>query len=216
MTRVIVLDPGDGASGTALAGTGRRFVSTVSTSSVRRTREVELEKTIRAVRAGRSLLSPQAHTLLYRARRGAQVALAISEVFGRQSDLESLQARNLSAPLQGGRCRALQGAAVGLCLCRRLSFCAYMLAMLAGEGEPVEDGREPDYLFDTPQVRAEEPDIGAGRALAGASDEVAQLARARAFLRVAIDGLISRKARFTGLASFEARAYPHRPGRFLA
>ncbi|SMD03503.1 AAA family ATPase [Rhizobium sp. RU36D] len=203
VTRVIVLDPGDGASGTALAGTGRRFVSTVSTTSVRRTREVELEKTIRAVKPGDPLLSPQAHTLLYRARRGAQVALAIGEVFARQSDLESLQARNLSAPLQGADAERFKALLSASAYVAAFSFCAYMLAMLAGESEPVEDGREPDYLFDTPQDALKSLVAGLDEALAGAPDELAQVARARAFLRDAVEGLISRKARFTGLASFE-------------
>ena len=42
VTRIVVLDQGEGASGAPIAGTGRRFVSTVSTASVRRTREIEL------------------------------------------------------------------------------------------------------------------------------------------------------------------------------
>ncbi len=37
ITRVVVLEDSSGQSGTALAGTNRRFVSTVSTGSVRRT-----------------------------------------------------------------------------------------------------------------------------------------------------------------------------------
>ena len=31
------------------------------------------------------------------------------------------------------------------------TFAAYLGATLSGEGEPVEDGAEPDFLFDTPQ-----------------------------------------------------------------
>jgi hypothetical protein len=48
VTRVVVMkSPStaqDGSSSTPLAGTGRRFVSTVSTSGMRRTREVELAR----------------------------------------------------------------------------------------------------------------------------------------------------------------------------
>ena len=50
ITRIVVLEDSSGRSQTELAGTGRRFVSTVSTGSVRRTREVELAKTVQAVR----------------------------------------------------------------------------------------------------------------------------------------------------------------------
>src|SRR5690606_41513006 len=57
ITRVVVLEDSSGSSQTELAGTGRRFVSTVSTGSVRRTREVELAKTVRAVRPDDQLMS---------------------------------------------------------------------------------------------------------------------------------------------------------------
>jgi hypothetical protein len=50
VTRVIVMEKQDGKSSTPLAGTSRRFVSTVSTSGMRRTREIELGKTIQAIR----------------------------------------------------------------------------------------------------------------------------------------------------------------------
>ena len=38
VTKLVILESDDGKSGTALAGTGRRFVSTVSTAGARRTR----------------------------------------------------------------------------------------------------------------------------------------------------------------------------------
>ena len=52
VTRIIVMEDDGGRSATALAGTGRRFVSTVSTGSGRRTREVELSKTVASLRPG--------------------------------------------------------------------------------------------------------------------------------------------------------------------
>ena len=45
VTKLVILETDDGKAGTALAGTGRRFVSTVSTGGARRTREVELART---------------------------------------------------------------------------------------------------------------------------------------------------------------------------
>src|SRR5262249_25659681 len=81
ITPVIVLEDSSGQSATALAGTGRRFVSTVSTGSVRKSREVELAKTVAAIHADDPLMGIPQHTLLYRARRGLQIALAISAVF---------------------------------------------------------------------------------------------------------------------------------------
>ena len=54
VTRFVSLDDRRGKSGTEIAGTGRRFVSTVSTGGLRKTREVELAKTIQSVRPRRS------------------------------------------------------------------------------------------------------------------------------------------------------------------
>ena len=81
ITRTVVLEDSAGRSQTELAGTGRRFVSTVSTGSVRRTREIELAKTVQSVRPDDQLLSIPQHTLLYRARRGLAIAMAVADVF---------------------------------------------------------------------------------------------------------------------------------------
>lgn len=205
VTRAVVIDAGDGAgSGTPLAGTGRRFVPTVSTGSVRRTREVELSKTVQAVGGGSDpLMTPQQHAVLYRVRRGIQVALAIADVFARQTDLEQLQARNLSAPLQGedaGRFKSLLSASAYVAA---FSLAAYLLSTLQGEGEPVNDAQEPDFLFDTPQDALKSMVTGLDAAITGSADEATLISRARGFARAAIDGLIGRKARFTGLSVFE-------------
>src|SRR5215207_6688999 len=101
ITRVVVLEDSSGQSSTQIAGTNRRFVSTVSAGSVRKTREVELTKTVASVRPDDQLLSIAQHTLLYRARRGLAIALAVSDVFSRSGELESLQAKNARAPLEG-------------------------------------------------------------------------------------------------------------------
>ena len=101
VTKLVILESDDGRQGAALAGTGRRFVSTVSTAGARRTREVELARTIQSVRAADPLLSPQQHAVLFRSRRGLQVALAVTDAFSRQTDLEGLQARNLASTTAG-------------------------------------------------------------------------------------------------------------------
>jgi len=61
VTRVIVLEASTGLANTALAGTGRRFVSTVSTGGTQRTKEIELAKTVAAVRPTTDALDPAAH-----------------------------------------------------------------------------------------------------------------------------------------------------------
>ncbi len=203
VTKVIILEADDPASKTALAGTGRRFVSTVSTGGQRRTREVELAKTIQAVRTSDPLMSPGQHALLYRSRRGLQVALAVADVFARQTNLEGLQSRNATAPLAGDDAAQFKALLSASAYVAAFTFAAYLGATLAGEGEPVEDGAEPDFLFDTPQDALKSLVSALDKTIAGAPDDVALTSRARAFARVAIEGLIGRKARFTGLSSFE-------------
>ncbi|CAN7305137.1 AAA family ATPase [Pararhizobium sp. LjRoot235] len=203
VTKVIILEADGPSAGTAVAGTGRRFVSTVSTGGQRRTREVELTKTIQSVRAGDPLMSPGQHALLYRSRRGLQVALAVADVFARQTNLESLQSRNATAPLSGDDASHFKALLSASAYVAAFTFAAYLGATLAGEGEPVEDGSEPDFLFDTPQDALKSMISALDRSIAGAPDDVALTSRARAFARVAIEGLIGRKARFTGLSSFE-------------
>ena len=204
VTKMVMLENDSGAPGTALAGTGRRFVSTVSTSGARRTREVSLAGVIQSIRSGDQMLSPNQHALLYRARRGTMIGLAVADVFARQTNLEGLQARNATAPLQGpdaDNFKALLSAAAYI---TAFALSAYLTTTLPGEGEPGEDVDEPDYLFDTPQDAAKSVIAGLERAIQGSPDDTAMISRARAFARVAIEGLISRKARFTGLAAFES------------
>ena len=203
VTKVIILEADDPASKTALAGTGRRFVSTVSTGGQRRTREVELAKTIQAVRTSDPLMSPGQHALLYRARRGLQVALAVADVFARQTNLEGLQSRNATAPLSGDNAAQFKALLSASAYVAAFTFAAYLGATLVGEGEPVEDGAEPDFLFDTPQDALKSMVSALDKTIAGAPDDAALTSRARAFARVAIEGLIGRKARFIGLSSFE-------------
>ncbi len=68
------------------------------------------------------------------------------------------------------------------------SFAAYLSSTTAGEGEPVEDVGEPDYLFDTPQDAVKSMIAGLERALSGAPDDLSLLSRARAFARDASPG----------------------------
>ncbi|WP_439624417.1 AAA family ATPase [Shinella sp.] len=203
VTKLVILESEDGKSGTTLAGTGRRFVSTVSTAGTRRTREVELAKTIQSVRAADPLLSPQQHAVLFRSRRGLQVALAVTDAFSRQTNLEGLQSRNLASPLAGDEANQFKALLAASAYIAAFTFAAYLGSTLPGEGEPVEDGGEPDYLFDTPQDALKSMIAGLEHTIAGAPDDAALISRARAFSRVAIEGLISRRARFTGLAGFE-------------
>ncbi len=203
VTRVVVLEDAGRESGTALAGTNRRFVSTVAPGAVRKTREVELAKTIAAVRPGDQLLSIAQHTLLYRTRRGLAVALAIVDAFARATDLESLSARNARAPLEGEDASAFRKLLNASAYVAAFAFASFIQQTIEADGEAANDVAEPGYLFDTPMDALKTLLAGLDTALSGASDDQTLLSRARAFSRVALDGLLARKGRFDGIAAFE-------------
>ncbi|PWK63839.1 AAA family ATPase [Aminobacter sp. AP02] len=203
ITRIVVLEDSSGQSGTALAGTNRRFVSTVSTGSIRKTREVELQKTVTAVRPDDQLMSIPQHTLLFRARRGIAVALAVSDVFSRSTDLEALQAKNARAPLEGDEASHFKKLLSASAYVAAFSLASYLAQLIDSDGEAPNDVAEPDFLFDTPQDAVKSIVSGLDRALAGAKDDAGLLTRARAFARVTIEGLLQRKGRFDGLGAFE-------------
>jgi hypothetical protein len=203
ITRIVVLEDSSRESGTALAGTGRRFVSTVSAGSVRKTREVELSKTVAAVRPDDQLLSIAQHTLLYRARRGIAIALAVADVFSRAGELESLQAKNARAPLEGDDASRFKKLLSASAYVSAFAFASYLLQLIDSDGEAPNDVKEPDFLFDTPQDALKSMVAGLDAALGGTKADADLALRARSFARVAIDGLLTRKGRFDGLGAFE-------------
>lgn len=203
VTRFVSLETSEGQSGTEIAGTGRRFVSTVSTGGLRKTREVEFAKTVQSVRADDPMLSIAQHTLLFRARRGVAIALAVADVFGRQSDFESLMARNASAPLQGEEASHFKRLLSAASYIAAFSLSAYLAQLIEADGEPANDIAEPDFLFDTSQDALKSVIAGLDRAISGVKDEQTMLARAKAFAALSIDGLLQRKGRFEGLGRFD-------------
>ncbi|TPN82498.1 ATP-binding protein [Mesorhizobium sp. CU2] len=203
ITRIVVLEDPARESGTALAGTNRRFVSTVSVGSVRRTREVELTKTVAAIHPDDQLMTIAQHTLLYRARRGLAIALAISDVFAEGSDLESLQAKNARAPLEGDEAATFKKLLSASAYVSAFSLASYLFQLVDSDGEAPNDIPEPDFLFDTPQDAVKSIVAGLDKAIAGSKDDTDLTTRARAFARVAIDGLLARKGRFDGIGPFE-------------
>jgi hypothetical protein len=203
VTRVIVLEASTGLSNTALAGTGRRFVSTVATGSVQRTKEVELAKTVAAVRPDDQMLSILQHTLLYRARRGLSISLAVADVFARGNELEALQAKNARAPLEGEDASNFKKLIHASAYVSAFSFASYLAQTIEADGEPPNDIAEPNLLFDTAQDALKSLVAGLDAAIAGSKDDRDMMARAKQFARVAIEGLLTRKGRFDGLGAFE-------------
>ena len=203
VTRFVVLEDGSNRSQTELAGTGRRFVSTVSTGALRRTREVEFLKTVQAVRPDDALLSIAQHTLVYRARRGLAVALAASDIFAKSTALEDLQAKNTRSPLEGDDVAQYKRLLSAAAYVAAFTFASYLLQTIESEGEAPGDIAEPDFVFDTQQDALKALLSGLDRALQGVKDESDLAPRTRAYATLAIEGLLSRKSRFDGLGAFE-------------
>ena len=203
ITRIVVLEDSSGRSATELAGTGRRFVSTVSTGSVRRTREVELTKTAQSIRPDDQLMSIPQHSMLYRARRGLSVALAVGDVFAKSTALEDLQAKNVRSPLEGDDVATYKRLMSAAAYVAAFTFASYLLQTIESDAEAPGDVQEPEYVFDTQQDSLKALIGGLDAALRGAPDDLDLLTRTRAFATVALEGLLQRKSRFDALGAFE-------------
>ncbi len=203
VTRFALIEADGAPSSAPIAGTGRRFVPTVSTAGVRRTRDVELTATVQAVHAADPLLSPAGHMLVYRTRRGAQVALAVADVFARQTVLEGLQARNLAAPLAGADAVQFKAYLAAAGFVAAFTLTAYLQATLPPEEGEGIDVNAPDFLFETPQDGLKSIVAGLARAISGSADDKAMAARARAYLALTQEELLARKSRFPESAAFE-------------
>ncbi len=143
------------------------------------------------------------HTLLFRARRGIAIALAVADVFARGTDLESLQAKNTRAPLEGEDAAHFKKLLSASAYVSAFAFASYLWQLIDSDGEAPNDIAEPNFLFDTAQDAIKSVVAGLDHALVGAKDDADLATRAKAFARVAIDGLLTRKGRFDGLGAFE-------------
>ena len=203
VTKFVRIETGRAESGTQIAGTRRRFVSTVSSGQAQSTREVALAATIASLRGDDAMLSPAQHAVLYRTRRGTAVALVVADIYGERTGLDALTARNSASGLSGDDAARFRTLVEGAAYVAAFTLAAYLLQLLPEEGEPASDVGEPDFIFDTPQDALKSVIAALDAALEGAPDEAAMTARARAAARVTLDGLLARRSRFQALAAFE-------------
>ncbi|MEL7272963.1 MAG: ATP-binding protein [Pseudomonadota bacterium] len=201
--RFVQVQVGGNESRTEIAGTRRRFVSTVSTGGTKSTREVQFSQTIAALNDGDALLSPAQHGLIYNTRRGLAVALAVGDLFADQTGLDALTQRNKSGDLSSDDTSRFRALVESSAYVAAFTAAAYLLQMLPEEGEPASDVVEPEFLFDTPQDALKGLVAALNAAVEGAADDKVMVARARQAARLALDDLLSRRARFTGLGPFE-------------
>lgn len=203
VTRTVLLEPSDGKSKTQLAGTRRRFVSTVSTAGSKSTREVRFSETLARVNADDSLLSPIQHGILFKTRRALAVALAVSEEFAKQTGLDALRTKNASSVLEGEQARQFRTLLESSSYIAAFTAAAYVHQFVETNEEQADDLEEPAFTFDTPSD-ALKGVVGAFDAVASSAKDDADLqTRIRAAADLALDELLQRKNRFPALGAFE-------------
>ena len=145
---------------------------------------------------------PAAHAALSRPARPGDRARR-RRCLRRGPDLESLQAKNARAPLEGDEAATFKKLLSASAYVSAFSLASYLFQLIDSDGEPPNDIAEPDFLFDTPQDAVKSIVAGLDKAICGSKDDADLMTRARAFARVAIDGLLARKGRFDGIGPFE-------------
>lgn len=203
VTKLILLEASDNKSKTELAGTRRRFVSTVSTAGSKSTREVEFTKTLSAVNADDSMLSPVQHTILFKTRRALSVALAVADEFAQQTGLDSLRTKNASSTLEGDEANRFRQLMEASSYVAAFATAAYLHQFVESPGDPANDVEEPNFNFDTPQDALKSLMGALDQAADGSTDDTVLQSRIRACADIALEELMQRKGRFSGLGPFE-------------
>ena len=203
VTKTIVMEAASGKSKTEIAGTRRRFVSTVSTAGSRTSREVELAKTLLALTPGDTMLSPAQHNILFKTRRALAVALAVSDLFAKNTGLDALRSRNASSSLQGADADRYHVLLEASAYVSAFTAAAYLHQSVEGAGETANDIEAPEYNFNTPQDALKTFVAGLEVAIATSSGDGGLQTHVRAFVDEALEDLLTRKSRFSGLGTFE-------------
>ncbi|MCP5082193.1 MAG: ATP-binding protein [Alphaproteobacteria bacterium] len=200
---VVVAEKGT-KSKTALAGTRRRFVSTVGSGGRQRTADVRLLDAISAITPEDTMLSLGQHSLAFRMRRGMAVGLAVGDVFAKNTELENLASENRSSPLSGDKAtlfHKLMAAQAFVCL---FTAASYLSQTLEPGSDSASKPEEPDVDLDTPHEAFKMFIYGLDQTINGAPDDGEMLARAREYARLTQEALLTRQRRFPELAAFEA------------
>ncbi|WP_162652720.1 AAA family ATPase [Lentilitoribacter sp. Alg239-R112] len=202
ITRFITLEQSDARSSTPLAGTRRRFVSTVSSRGTRKTNEVELAKTLKGISPEDDLLSVAQHNLLFRTRRGAAVALAIADNFAKSTSLEDLKSQNATSPLSGEDAKNYKNLLAASAYVTAFTVTCYLMRHLPVDTDAVNDVEAPDFNFDTPQDVLKSIISGLEDVADGVSSDDTLVSRCRTYIEQTLQALISRRKRFVALQGF--------------
>jgi hypothetical protein len=199
----LIVSDADTKSKTPLAGTRRRFVSTISSAPGQRAVEIRVFDAIAAVNADDTMLSIAQHNLAFRLRRAMTVGLAVADVFAKHTGLEALEAENRAAPLGGEKATRFHRLMGASAFVTAFTVANYILQTLETDSEPMGDPAQPTFDFTTPRDALKHFLYGMERAIKDAGDDLQLVAGARAYARALIDGLSARQGRFDALDQFD-------------
>ncbi|MEO0328444.1 MAG: AAA family ATPase [Pseudomonadota bacterium] len=203
VTKFVLLESRGNKSKTEIAGTRRRFVSTVSTAGAKSTREVHFSATLSAISPDDGMLSPIQHGILFKTRRALAIAVAVSEEYAKQTGLDALRAKNAASALDGDEADHFRKLLEASSYVAAFSASAYLHQFVEAAGEPANDVEEPAFDFDTPQDALKSLVAALDGAGSEAKDDAVLQARIRACADLSLEELLQRKARFPALGPFE-------------
>ena len=202
-TNVMVMEDRS-RSKTEIAGTRRRFVSTVSTAPQRQARDIRFLSRLQAIHPDDTLLTPEEHALAYKLRRGMAVGHAVADVFARQTELEKLQQENRAGALSGEAAQRFHKLQSSSAFVAAFTAARFLLDALPANGESQSDQPDPILQFDTVRDALKGLVATLDDALDGADSDVVMTSRARASAQNFLQALSGRAQRFDQIGVFEA------------
>jgi energy-coupling factor transporter ATP-binding protein EcfA2 len=202
-TSVLVMEDRS-RSNTEIAGTRRRFVSTVSTAPQRQARDIRFLHRLQAIHPDDTLLTPEEHALAYKLRRGMAVGHAVADVFARQTELEKLQQENRAGALSGEAAQRFHKLQSSSAFVAAFTAARFLLDALPANGENQSDQPDPILQFDTVRDALKGLVATLDDALDGADSDAVMTSRARASAQNFLQALSGRAQRFDQIGVFEA------------
>lgn len=202
-TNVMVMEDRS-RSKTEIAGTRRRFVSTVSTAPQRQARDIRFLHRLQGIHPDDTLLTPEEHALAYKLRRGMAVGHAVADVFARQTELEKLQQENRAGALSGEAAQRFHKLQSSSAFVAAFTAARFLLDALPANGESQSDQPDPILQFDTVRDALKGLVATLDDALDGADSDVVMTSRARASAQNFLQALSGRAQRFDQIGVFEA------------
>lgn len=206
VTRMSVIEQEKSQGGVPIAGTGRRFVSPVSHAPTRRAKEIALEALVSGITGDDPMLSPAQHNVVYRARRGVAIGLAVADAFSAASGLDALMEKNRRAALDGEAAARFHALQENAAFCAAFALAAYLKRMVEAEGQLDATIESPNFDFDTPMDAIKSVLSGLATAIERAKDDVELSQGVHKAAHAALEDLLLRRPRFEALGAF---AYAH-------